>query len=180
MILLILLLTVSIWVIWTAYTLTTHYRQAKRLGVPILISPVGVSNLIWLILQDAVAGHIARLPFGLGSWVRYNRRSWIWQFSDRGKIHQEYGPIIAHVTPAEIQIWIADKDVANEVIKGKDRGLFDKPREEIERIDFLGPHLMTVSPPCHVCSKNRDVGNSKTDCLILRLAARLGNVIDVL
>lgn len=144
MILIILSSVASAWTIWTAYALLTHYRQAKCLGVPILISPVGVSNLLWLILQDAVAEHIARLPFGLGSWVRYNRRSWIWQFSDRGKIHQEYGLIIAHVTPAEIQVWIADKDVANEILKGKDRGCFDKPREEIERIDFLGPHLMTV------------------------------------
>ena len=54
-------------------------------------------------------------------------------------------PIIAHVTPSEIQIWIADNDVALEIIKGKYRTLFDKPREDIEIVDFLGPHLMTVS-----------------------------------
>jgi hypothetical protein len=79
-----------------------NYVTAKRMGLPIVWSPVYSRNLAWLALSPLLGPLLLKLPFGLGSWVRYNRYMWV--LEEKASAFQEMGKMFVVVTPAKLQV----------------------------------------------------------------------------
>lgn len=101
-----------VWLGWTFVSLFRNYNVARRIGYPIVISPVHPYNIVWMVsrralLDDATAPN---LPSGLGKWTRCGHLSWM--FHDNYALHEELGKIFVLVTPSGNQIIVADPEVA--------------------------------------------------------------------
>lgn len=79
-----------------------NYRAAKKLGIPIVSSPVYSRSLPWMVLSPLIGPLLLKLPFGLGSWVRYNRYMWV--LEEKASAFQEKGKMFVVVTPAKLQV----------------------------------------------------------------------------
>lgn len=102
------------WVTSTALSLAAKLRSARRINVPIVLSPVGQMNVLWMLVQPVLLPWLKRLPFGLGSFVRYNRRGW--GYPERCQLHLELGDALVHVTPVDNWLYLADADAVAEVL----------------------------------------------------------------
>lgn len=72
------------------------------MGLPIVSSPVYSRNLAWLVFSPLLGPLLLKLPFGLGSWVRYNRYMWV--LEEKASAFQEMGKMFVVVTPAKLQV----------------------------------------------------------------------------
>ncbi|KAH6670774.1 cytochrome P450 monooxygenase-like protein [Halenospora varia] len=117
-----------------------NYRIAKTVGVPIVISPISPHNGLWLALQSFLRRPLQSLPFGLGSFVRYNRQGW--NYNDKFKMHAEHGKIFIHVTPGGNEMFVADAAASDQILsRRKD---FLKPIDMLESVDLFGKSLASV------------------------------------
>ncbi|KAL8906169.1 MAG: hypothetical protein Q9207_002202 [Kuettlingeria erythrocarpa] len=85
------------------------------MGLPLLLCPVNPANPIWLIFAATFQPLLAQL---LPSCV-YNRLKvaiYGWEFRCRYTINAKLGPAFVLVTPSSNEVWIADPDMANEVL----------------------------------------------------------------
>ena len=94
----ILLCLAVAWFTYGIVCFAIKYSDARRIGIPIVSSPVSQMNVFWIILQPILLPLLRRLPFGLGSFIRYNRRGWA--FHDKCNMHLEFGDAWVHVTPS--------------------------------------------------------------------------------
>ena len=119
--------TVSAFVLFlfgsTVFRLLANYRAAKNTGLPIVLSPVAHLNPVWILVQPVLAPILAKLPFGLGSFTRYNTLSWF--YGDKYRMHEEYGKVFMHVTPGENELHVADPSVNQQIFSR--RRDFEKP-----------------------------------------------------
>lgn len=102
------------WAIYTALSLAVKYQNARRINVPMVLSPVGQMNVLWMFTQPVLLPWLKRLPFGLGSFTRYNRRGW--GYMDRCQLHLELGDAFVHVTPDDNWLYLSDADAVTEVL----------------------------------------------------------------
>lgn len=86
----------------TVVAFAATYRAAQKTGLPIIFSLVSGRNPIWLITQKQVAPFLQSLPFGLGAWVEYTIRGWLW--ADQDKIIQKLGKSWAMVSPRGLDV----------------------------------------------------------------------------
>lgn len=86
----------------SVFSFAQNYRVAKKMGLPIVSSPVYSRSLPWLVLSPLLGPLLLKLPFGLGSWVRYNRYMWVWE--EKATVFQEKGKMFVVVTPAKVQV----------------------------------------------------------------------------
>lgn len=89
-------------VLWYADSFIKNHRMAKKTGLPVVYGPVANLNIFWMLLEPLVGKHISKLPFGLGSWVRYTR--FMWPMHDRGRVHEEVGKTFVHVYPSGMDV----------------------------------------------------------------------------
>ncbi|KAL2273597.1 hypothetical protein FJTKL_04194 [Diaporthe vaccinii] len=114
-----------------------NYRAAKKLGIPIISSPVYSRSLPWMALSPLIGPLLLKLPFGLGSWVRYNRYMWV--LEEKASAYQEKGKMFVVVTPAKLQVYSVDLDVIRQVfLRKKD---FERSPEACDEM----PQLLTPS-----------------------------------
>ncbi len=114
-------------VFWTSLCVYRNYITARRIGLPIVISPVSTLNPFWILLYRAFPGILSlkHLPFGLGTWARCTSMGWA--FEDKYRMHDDLGPIFTLVTPAGNEVTVADPEAAHAVLaRRKD---FVKPAE---------------------------------------------------
>ncbi|KAL8767212.1 MAG: hypothetical protein Q9209_006217 [Squamulea sp. 1 TL-2023] len=115
---------------------------ARRIGLPIVISPVSTLNPFWILLWRGFPAvlDLKILPFGLGTWARCTSMGWA--FQDKHKLHDEIGSLFTLVTPAANEIIVADPEVAHVVLaRRKD---FIKPAVMYEQLNVFGRNLNTV------------------------------------
>lgn len=86
----------------SVFSFAQNYRAAKKMGLPIVSSPVYSRSLPWLVLSPLIGPLLLKLPFGLGSWVRYNRYMWV--LEEKASAFQEKGKMFVVVTPAKLQV----------------------------------------------------------------------------
>lgn len=60
------------WTISSVVGFAKNYQTAKRMDLPIVVSPVHTTNPIWLMLQPILGSLLLKFPFGLCKWVRYS------------------------------------------------------------------------------------------------------------
>lgn len=79
-----------------------HNRAARKMGVPVVYSPVSARNRLWLAFAGVLGPLIRKAPFGLGDWVHYTRFMWIWD--DKDRMHQKLGKVFAQVSPGGLVV----------------------------------------------------------------------------
>lgn len=101
---------------WTCLCIYRNYVIARRIGLPIVISPVSTLNPFWILLWRGFPAILSlkHLPFGLGTWARCTSMGWA--FQDKYRIHHELGPIFTIVTPAGNEVTVADPEAAHAVL----------------------------------------------------------------
>lgn len=118
-----------------------NLRLAQKTGLPIVISPVDHMNPVWVVLQKPLSGLLANLPFGLGSWVRYNKLSWF--FDDKYAMHQEHGKVFIHVTPGMNELHSIDPEANAQILsRRKD---FEKPERILKAVALYGDSVTSVT-----------------------------------
>lgn len=128
-------------VISTILSFLRNLRNAQKSGLPIVISPVDFMNPVWLVLQKPLSPLLAKLPFGLGSWVRYNQLSWY--FDDKYAMHQEHGKVFIHVTPGMNELHSIDPEANAQILSR--RSDFEKPDRILESVKPYGDSVTSVT-----------------------------------
>ena len=125
----------AFWLIWCFTSFLKNKQIAKTIGVPIVVSPIGFNNPFWIFFSRLIAPHLQRLPFGLGSFVRYNTSGW--NYPDKYKMHHEFGKIFAHVTPGGNELFVADPAAADHILSRR--------KDFIKPISMLGKISLPTS-----------------------------------
>ena len=105
------------WVSWISISLLLNYLAARKLALPIIISPLNALNPLWLLTLKFIPGLpwiFQTLPFGLGKWARCTYMGWT--FDDKYALHAQLGLLFTLVTPSGNEIWVADPGVAHMVL----------------------------------------------------------------
>lgn len=115
------------WVIWTVVSLLLNYKAARRIGLPVIISPVSSLDPLWILTYRAlpILRLLKSLPFCLGKWGRCTYMGW--SFDDKYALHKELGLAFTLVTPSLNEVWIADPDAAHVVLSRRKE--YIKPAE---------------------------------------------------
>ncbi|KAL8845792.1 MAG: hypothetical protein Q9221_009069 [Calogaya cf. arnoldii] len=127
-------------VLYFLYGLLVNYNAARKTGLPLIILPFDCGNPLWLIIDRKIAQFIRRLPFGSGTFTRFNWRGWeIW---DRYRAHQQLGDAIFFVTPGKNYLQLCDAQAVSEIFQR--RGDFPRPPESTEMLNIFGPNVGTT------------------------------------
>lgn len=61
------------------YGLLSNYNAARKTGLPLIVLPFDCGNPLWLIIDRKIVQLVRRIPFGPGTFTRFNWRGWeIW------------------------------------------------------------------------------------------------------
>lgn len=98
--------------------LIRNYFRARKIGlpVPILLTPVSLLGTwwttSWALFGLWIEAVLLWLPCGTGSWVKYSAHSWF--HKQKYFLHEQYGDVFLVVTPSEIEVVVANPEVAVE------------------------------------------------------------------
>ncbi|KAK5051955.1 hypothetical protein LTR84_002759 [Exophiala bonariae] len=101
--------------IWTMVALYRNYRLAQGADLPILISPVNPFNPLWILSRPYLNPLLSRLPGVLSQSTRYNYLGWAWR--DKNYLHTLHGPAFIIVTPGENQLIVGGADACDDLFK---------------------------------------------------------------
>ena len=93
---------------WTLLSIISNYNIARKLALPVVISPVSPLNPLWILTYRAFPFILSlkHLPFGFGTWARCTFMGWT--FHDKHALHHELGPCFIIVTPGGNEISVAE------------------------------------------------------------------------
>lgn len=120
-------------VLYVLYGLILNYNAARSTGLPFIVLPVDCGNPLWLVIDRKIAQFVRRIPFGSGTFTRFNWRGWeIW---DRYKAHQQFGDTIIFVTPGKNYPQLCDAEAVSEILQRP--ADFPRPRESTGKFPSL-------------------------------------------
>jgi cytochrome P450 len=127
------------------YGLLKNYWKARKIGLPIVITPVSLLGPVWALIWALAGGLIEpmllSLPFGMGNWVTYSGHTWF--FNHGYDLHKKYGPAFVIVTPTEIEVVIADPETAADL--NNRRKEFIKDKRMYKPLEIFGPNVDTLN-----------------------------------
>ena len=126
---------------WTVFVIAQNYLVARKIGLPILISPVNPAGPLWLSTKEILRPIFERLPFGLGEWSSLSHPGWT--FPQGFKIHERYGEAFIIVSPGGNDVILAAPTAADDVMRR--RNDFIKDPSKYSMLDIYGPNLDTVN-----------------------------------
>lgn len=128
----------------TISALLKNYTKARTIGLPILLVPVSYSNPLWLVIGRHVAPWFNHLPFGIGSTVsRIGYSGWEW--AQKHRIFQEYGPGFVIVTPVQNWLYTCDGETLYGIFYGERQGSIERPTELWAMLNCFGPNVITAT-----------------------------------
>jgi hypothetical protein len=126
---------------WPILNLLRNYFKARKIGLPIVLNPIDIINPVWIITQKRLIPLFKALPFGLGNWVVYSGFGSM--FSNRYRLHAKHGPAFLVVTPKEINLYIGDAEVVEDILsKRKD---LIKAEEAGTALNLFGTNVVTLN-----------------------------------
>ncbi|KAI8630633.1 cytochrome P450 [Xylariaceae sp. FL1651] len=126
---------------WLCFKLAKNFIAARKFGLPILVTPIGIFNPLWLTGFRLFTPILKCLPFGLGNFVDASGNTWF--FPNRFRHHARLGPAFVIATPTEVQLILADPDAVNEVLAKRKN--FIKDFDTIRPfLDIFGPNVVTA------------------------------------
>lgn len=123
------------------WSLFKNYREAKKVGLPIFITPIPGTNPLTWIIGPFVFPFMLRLPSPISDWARYGEA--FWQFPDRANTITKYGPAFIMVSPGPTQLFLADPGAGEELLSRTKN--FIKPPEIYSNVEIYGPNVDTVN-----------------------------------
>lgn len=110
---------------WTLFSVVSNYNIARKLALPLIISPVSPLNPLWILTYKAfpLVLSLKYLPFGFGTWARCTFMGWT--FHDKQALHHELGPCFIVVTPSGNEISVADPSATHNILSRRKE--FNKP-----------------------------------------------------
>lgn len=103
------LFSIGAWVVYSWYCLFFNYLSAQKIGIPIRVIPISHENPLWMLVDKKIFIPLfSRLPFGSGSFTRYNWRGW--EFADKCKSHLEMGDVFMLVTPGRNWLYVCNAE----------------------------------------------------------------------
>jgi cytochrome P450 len=139
MILLAVLLFVASYGLWSAWCLAVNLVRARRLGFPVLIRYITPTNPLWIVTGNVVITICRRMPFGSGHFTRFYAPGWA--SNDRHRVHTELGNAFILVSPGGNRLYIADPDVAKEILK--QRKNFPRDLRMMQMLSVFGKNVFT-------------------------------------
>lgn len=121
---------------WMLYI---NYGIARKMGLPIIILPVGWQDDLWLASYPLFTW-LKRIPF-VDRWFDYTRFSWTQDH--RFRPHRQYGDGFLIVTPGGVELMFNDPHSAFE-IHSKYRQ-WPKPEPVFAMLDTFGRHVVSVN-----------------------------------
>ena len=112
-----------IWLLWILSSWLANFKSARRLNIPIFISPGSSISPIWMILRKPILPLLKALPFGLGSFTRFDYMGWTQD--DKYRIHEQFGDVIILVTPTGNELYLSAAEAVDEIMSRKND--FPKP-----------------------------------------------------
>jgi hypothetical protein len=113
--------------LYQVYCLALNYRIARRVGVPLVVLPFSLDNVLWILVGKYFIPLFERLPFGNGNFTRFSRHGW--SVKDDGKAHLEFGDIFIIVTPKRNWMFVCNAEVVADILRrGSD---FPRPLETL-------------------------------------------------
>ena len=113
---------------WTFFSFISYYNTARKIALPVVISPVSPLNPLWILTYRAFPWVLSlkHLPFGLGTWARCTYLGW--QYHDKHALHDELGRVFMIVTPSGNEVSVADSQATHTIFS--------------RRKDFIKPAVM--------------------------------------
>ena len=100
---------------WYFSSLPQNYRVACSTRLPIIVSPINPANPFWLVFSSMFEPALSRfLPKYLYNRIKVTIFGW--EYRCRYAVHEKLGPVFVLVTPASNEVWIADADMAANVL----------------------------------------------------------------
>lgn len=98
------------WILWTVFSLGCNLQNARRTGLPVVISPVNPYDPLWRFVSKSLPINriLKRLPSGLGLFARCSYVGW--QFDEKHVLHGEIGDAFLLVSPISNLLVVADPD----------------------------------------------------------------------
>jgi hypothetical protein len=128
--------------IWCIAKTAVVYHEARKLGLPIVITPVErIIHPVWAILLIPFAPLIRRLPYNLGEFVDFEL--WEWRFRHRNKHHERLGPLFLVVNTSGIKLMLADGVACEDMLRRYKE--FIKPEVLYKPLDLFGENVDTVN-----------------------------------
>ncbi|KAE8152066.1 cytochrome P450 monooxygenase [Aspergillus avenaceus] len=129
-----------IYLLYNTWPLYRNWKRARRLGMPVIVSPVTTGSLLWLVVvysirHGSIPTYLHRLPY-----VRVMRISWSVQ--EKQAVHKELGKLFIRVTPTDCELFVADRVLAKQILQRRDD--FQKPRQMMEMLNTFGTSLALV------------------------------------
>lgn len=118
--------------------LVRNYFIARRLQLPILITPVSWQDPWWIPIQPFFQP-FKSLPFC--GWLGYSSHGWV--LHDRYRIHHRLGPAFVIVTPGKNDIYVGDPEASKELLS-KWR-VWTKPQAVYKLFDIFGKNVNSVN-----------------------------------
>lgn len=101
---------------WTIISISSNYAAARKIGLPMIISPVSSLNPLWILTYRTFPSvlSLSHLLFGLGRWARCTVMGWA--FMDKHALHDELGPLFVIVTPGGNEVTVADPQTTHSIL----------------------------------------------------------------
>jgi hypothetical protein len=131
--LLLLLLTLVAWSLYLASCLARNYYQARKIGIPMVILPVDPVNPLWMSIDTLFIPFFKRIPFGSGTFTRFNWRGW--EIKDRFRAHLELGDAFIFVTPGKNLLQVCNAEALADIFQRRDD--FVRPTEMLRKLPML-------------------------------------------
>ena len=111
------------WLIWNLLSFLRNYAAARRIGLPIVISPIYPLNPVWILLHKRVLPILKAFPWNSGLFVRCCYGGWT--FDDKYHLHEELGDAFVIVNPGQLELWISEAKTASLILSKRKN--FPKP-----------------------------------------------------
>ena len=125
-VLLVWLSAVAAYLLHTGYCLLVNYLKVRHIGLPLRVIPISPENPLWMIVDKKIFIPLFnRLPFGTGSFTRYNWRGW--EFKDKANSHLEMGDAFVIITPGRNWFYLCNAEALVDIFHRRDD--FPRPLE---------------------------------------------------
>lgn len=102
-----------------------NYRAASQTGLPLIVLPFDCGHPLWMIIDKKVVQLFRHVPFGSGSFTRFNWRGW--EILDRYKAHEQLGNALLFVTPGRNYLQLCDSEAVADIFQRRQD--FPRPLE---------------------------------------------------
>ncbi|TVY45728.1 Cytochrome P450 [Lachnellula subtilissima] len=127
--------------VWPVGNTFRHYMKARKIGLPIVLTPAIPLHPFWMLLVPLVGPLTSSLPGYLGEFLNFGR--FTWYFQTKMRILEKLGPAFVIVSPGGMQIQLCDGNAVEELLYRSND--FPKPASYYHALDVFGENLDSVN-----------------------------------